>query len=174
MTTKQITKQLHDELTARMNEIQEQLSNAVVIEDNPEESYGQWVPDIGQDYWDVNVLGSIRKWYWKNDELDLQALALGNIFKTEEEAQSHLEYLKANTKVINRIKELNEGWVPVFEQYASNYCIYYDHLNHKFKCQSSVLTQSCNYQYYLKSEEVAKKLIEELPNELKIVLGIKL
>ena len=50
----------------------------------------RWKPEIGEEYW-TEPRYAIRCYRWTGDMVDLYLKSTGNMFKTEEEAQYHLE-----------------------------------------------------------------------------------
>ena len=96
-----------------------------------EESYGQWVPEVGKEYYVSGSGGTPYRKVRRTPGLDdafLSHFAIGNVYETREEVEAHNNYLKALTKVKNRIAELNEGWVPDWSDNTDvKYSLYYSY-----------------------------------------------
>ena len=146
----------------------------MVAETEAKKSYMPWVPERGDTYWVVSAYGSIVDSNWSRQMWSSAALAVGNVFKTKQKAKDHVTFLKADTKIVNRIKELNEGWVADFTNrvtpkysfyWSAQYCIF----ETTFTCDA----QHKDKKYYLKDRKLVETLIRELHTELMVVFGVK-
>jgi hypothetical protein len=167
---KQITQQAYNELQEKFDALKEEMNSYVVAE---EESYGQWVPEEDEKYYFIYDHGRVISAFWYNcDHKCLDRLAIGNVYKTKEEAEAQVKYLKALTKVKNRIAELNERWVPVWgDNTDSKYRLYYNYCEYgSIMWTFSYTTKGASNSLHLKSEKLAKQLIKELPEELTLIL----
>ncbi len=54
---------------------------------------GYWKPEVGECYWIVTDCGGVFECIQDNSFEDRFRIAQGNCFKTEEQAEKHLEYL---------------------------------------------------------------------------------
>ena len=57
----------------------------------------RWKPKMGEDYWHVFIglaYGSTCPVMWYDDDIDKNAHAFGNCFKTREQAEAALEKIK--------------------------------------------------------------------------------
>lgn len=75
-----------------------------------EEEGGVWVPEEGDEYWVVENAGVITWHSWDNDEIDQDYLSVGNVFKTEEEAQMHKLRLQSMAQRGKMPKQGEEIW----------------------------------------------------------------
>ena len=122
-------------------------------------------PQIGDKYWKISGWSDVYSFTWENDELDKQILAIGNIFKTEEEAEFAIERLK----VIAELKKFSREFIR-------------DTYNYDIRFDSSMETTSIgcwkNIKYadlIFESKEKAKEAIEFVGEERvkKYYLGVK-
>lgn len=73
-------------------------------EEKKETSNGRWKPEKNKLYWFINNCGIISSVPWYDDEADQKVYAVGNCFRTKEEAEFAVEKLK----VIAELKEYTE------------------------------------------------------------------
>lgn len=78
-------------------------------------------PKIGGVYWFVTSNGEIHKAVWTNSEIDKGLLKIGNVFKTQEEAEFESERLK----VIAELKKYAEPKGQKWNMHISHYYILY-------------------------------------------------
>lgn len=71
---------------------------------NIEPASKRWKPEGGQTYYHLVSDGEIFRGTWNNDRPDILRFAIGNVFKTKEEAEFEVERLK----VIAELKEFAE------------------------------------------------------------------
>lgn len=64
----------------------------------------RWVPEIGEEYWTTHRYG-IRCYKWTGDEVDLYLKLTGSMFKTEQEAQHHLDKINFLAKMKNDFED---------------------------------------------------------------------
>ena len=129
------------------------------------EEYGQ--------YYTINTVGDIYNFTWVNDVIDNTRLYTGNVYLTKQDAQKALTKLKATALVKKRIAELNEGWVPDWEdddEYA--YFIVYNSFWLKLDIDFNSIFKTLDNSLYLKSYKLVQQLIDEMPNELKLMLEV--
>ena len=109
--------------------------------------------------------GGVYKLVWESSDMDEKAFCIGNVFKTEKEA----EYEAECRKVLAELKRFSRK----FKKCAYNYCIKYDVVNKELSVYN-------NY-YYATSELVfatekdAEKAIKLVGEEriLKYYLGVE-
>ena len=124
-------------------------------------------------YYTINLVGGIYIYTWVNDEIDDTRLHTGNVYLTKQDAQKALTKLKATALVKKRIAELNEGWVPDWEdddEYA--YFIVYNSFWLKLDIDFNSIFKTLDNSLYLKSSKLVQQLIDEMPNELKLMLEV--
>lgn len=113
MTTKE---ELAEKLTGIFeNSIQQMVE---IIEDYTESKktdevinpdYGLWKPELDEKFYFINFVGIINSAYFRNSSTDRYILSIGNCFKTQEDAEKHLEHLKVETQLRDIAVWLNKG-----------------------------------------------------------------
>lgn len=95
---------------------------------------------------------------------------MGNFYKTRHQAYVALEVKIAQAKIVKRITELNEGWVPDWEDRdQSKFSVIYNTIR-GLTLSNHYSNKNKSNNLYLKSPDLAKTLISELPDELELVL----
>ena len=76
----------------------EELKNVNIEED------GVWKPENDEDYWFISSYAELYRVEWTDYSSDKDRLSIGNVFRTEEEAEFQIEKLKvlAELKSKNR------------------------------------------------------------------------
>lgn len=151
-----------DTMRAELAEMENQLLQA----DKP------WKPGMGETYWDIDSYGQVSRSVWKEDDPDVGAWAIGNVYRTEQEAIAAHDKQVMQTTLRRRIAELNDGWEPVWsDRHEFKFIVYYSHT------QSEWEQYGCGYHQlfpdwrYLKSATLAQQLIGEFSSdELKLGL----
>jgi hypothetical protein len=69
-------------------------------------------PQNGDDVFVITSTGRICPFEWRGHHTDLNSKAIGNIYRIKEEAENHVEHLKARKELIDCIARHNDGWVP--------------------------------------------------------------
>lgn len=80
------------------------ISKLTPYEEKKEESKGRWKPKHYEPYWHINSLGKICVMPWSGEYSDNRFFAIGNCFRTKEDAEFAVERLK----VIAELKEYAE------------------------------------------------------------------
>lgn len=75
-----------------------------------QEEDGAWKPEIDDEYWYVSSSGNISQEIWDDVEFDNRCLEMGNVFKTEEEAQAHKMRLMSMAKRGKMPEEGDAHW----------------------------------------------------------------
>ena len=97
----------------------------------------------------------------------------GRYFLTATEAIKDIERKKARMRIIRRIEELNDGWVPDFEdEDEDKFYIVYHHKHHKLSAESIWRIQARESCSYLQSMKIAKQMIKEHGDDYKLMWGI--
>lgn len=68
----------------------------------------RWVPEFGEDYWCILASGNTCNFRWVNDRTDNYRLIMNNVFKTEEEAESQLNFNIEKAKLIKEIVDSSD------------------------------------------------------------------
>ena len=118
--------------------------------------------------------GVIDKIQWNDGSYVRSVYDLGKVFYTREEAEQYNKREKAIRKVTDRIKELNEGWLPDWSNDEGK--IYFDDYNHSYNfisISSYRHKQSYPNSYYMKSRRIAGQIRDEMFDDIKLMLGVE-
>ena len=135
--------------------------------------YKRWRAEKWEYYYKVVSNGTIDDIKEELDSVDDWVYNIGNYFQTEQEAIKERDKRLAIVRVNDRIMELNEWWKPDWEKYNFKYTVYYDNNEYTFSCESYCYSSSSFAIYYMKSEEVAKQIIKEHKEDLKLILWVE-
>lgn len=131
-----------------------------------------YLPEVDEQYYTISTLEVCLTQRWSNSELDEHRLASGNCFRTAQEAENYKALTYATTRVINRLRELEGDWVADWD----------DHRQGKYKAQYNYDTDrlETSYSFHIKSPplgrhssiEAWESVIEEMPEDVKLMLGV--
>lgn len=123
-------------------------------------------PQEGDDYCYTTMFGRVCHGSWDNLDSETKMLELGNIYRTEEEAEFDVEKKKVET-------ELRKYSIP-FELYKDNYSIELSWEDMLFKVDSHAIYQSVGVVYF-GSEQKAWDAIEAVGEERikKYIFGVE-
>ena len=94
------------------------------------------------------------------------------MFKTREEAEKYAEYVKAEETLRRVIAEANEGWLPDWSNDDSlKYKILYRCDLDRLSLDSYSVSKLISNFMYIKSKELAEKLMKEYEVEFKTYLS---
>lgn len=112
----------------------------------------QWIPEKEEMYWCMDNNGWAFSSPWEDHTLDKDRLEIGNVFKTEKEAEFEVERLK----ILATMKKYSRPFVEGDDNY-------YMELNHKrdnIEVSSYFLYDTGVYHF--ESEEMAQRVIDEI------------
>ena len=149
------------ELLNRIEELEKEL-----LELKEQVKEQQEFPQSGERYWYSNGGGMVNSCFWKSEQLDLNRYRIGNMFKTEKEAEFVVEKLKVEA-------ELRKFSRP-FECGAFNCCISLDTDDVYLYLDSSRYFHSQGTIYF-ESTEKAKQAIDTVGEERikKYIFGVE-
>ena len=170
---KAITEAKSQQIKALCDEAEKEIQ-ALVAKETRKENQAPWVPKKGESYWNINPCGDVFR-YKVNGHTKLETLMdTGNCFRTKKEAQAHVDKTKATVRVKNRIAELNaeQGWVADWENL--------NHVKYTFCCGTRTnrldyigfLTTRIAEPTLFSSSKTIKTLIKEIPEDIKLMLGV--
>lgn len=153
------------EQKARLEELYkqiEELKNMEIEED------GFWKPRLGEKYWFITDGGSIEEDEWEDRTIyaiHYNAFKIGNVFRTEEEAEFQVEKLK----VITELKRFSKK----FEENKDNFCIKYEMINQYIEIYNNYYYATAELCFA--SEKDAKDAIEFVGEDrvVKYYLGVE-
>lgn len=122
-------------------------------------------------YWHVYADGSAM---WKHDNgevVDDWNWDSGNYYATEEEAKHAKKRQLAQARFERRVKELNDGWEPVWGGKVENWCLGYDHDEKSTYVGFQSHHQEQPKEWRVKSRELAEQLRDECGDDYKIMIG---
>lgn len=126
-----------------------------------------WTPKKDDEYFWMNSYGETQPDVWDGDSIDIMRLALGMIYRTEEECERARERKLAEVRL-----RQTSNFKPDFENDRGGWAVYYD-----YGCETLAV---CGFDYYnagepvrYETEEDAKKSIEENEQDWKIYFGIE-
>ena len=128
----------------------------------------RWKPEMDQMYYFLASDGSLRDDDWNGWSLDDYRFKIGNCFKTEEEAERVVEYLKA-------LATVRGDATSEFVKYNDNWFIGYDpeHKSINAFCNPYTARNGIFGLPYFATEEDAERSIELHKNEWLTIFGIK-
>lgn len=131
----------------------------------------RFVPKEGDTFWYMLGSGTLSSEFWCDDRANKGCLAMGNVYRTREEAEKARDKQLALVRIQNYIADNELGKEFVYGE--NNYYITYEHRKKGFfpDCWST-------FEYnpplgYLKSPEACTQVIENCTKDLLIVWGRK-
>ena len=124
-----------------------------------------YFPENGEIYYAMSSDGYIYKNYFVTDT-DYKLAAIGNCFKTEQEAEDMIRALKLIENVRRDRKKLNGNWAPDWNNYdQKKWDISHTRFNH-FETYPSNTIQAASILGWYKSDEIAYQIINKYKSEL--------
>ena len=159
-----------ENLQKQIVEMKTKLADMEAELNKPEVVINYWQPRTAENLYYVNYLGHVAEAnYTENYQGDKTRY---RVFKTKEEAKRYAEYVKAEETLRRVIAEANAGWIP---DWSNDDSIKYKIL---YRCDLARLaTDSCSVSkvlpnfMYIKSKELAEKLMKEYEAEFKTYLS---
>lgn len=126
-----------------------------------------WKPKKDDEYFWMNSYGETQPDVWDGDSIDSMRLALGMVYRTEEECEKVREHRLAEVRL-----QQTSDFKPDFENGKGGWAVYYD-----YGCETLAV---CDFDYYDAGEPVryatredAEKSIRENERDWKIFFEIK-
>lgn len=126
-----------------------------------------WKPKKDDEYFWMNSYGETQPDVWDGDSIDIMRLALGMIYRTEEECERARERKLAEVRL-----RKTSTFKPDFENGEGGYVVSYDYINKKLDCSDSFWNDSGEIVRYATAED-AKKSIKENEADWRKYFGIK-
>ena len=158
----QKVKRLEEQLTEVRIELLERKAN--------KKPYEVEVPEDIDNYYYTDEYGKVDYLEGYNSSYEKNKYIRGLAFKTEEEAEQYDKECILLFKLHKWAEEYNGGWKPDWEDCDDKFYITYHHGLSWFKLCSNMRVNAFNKLPYFKSEELARKFIEEFGEEIKEVL----
>lgn len=154
-------------LQINMNNLSEEERNTLLslIEKANKPKNKVWEPEKDETYYYSYSDGSIEEATWDNINVDKNRYAIGNCFKTREEAEFALEKQKVITELKRYAIEHNEGEIDWYVRGTCKYYIQYDYVNNKLNISHTRYFKNNNSSMYFTSEKIAEAAIEAISEE---------
>lgn len=134
-----------EELENKIKELSEEIERL-----KAEKEKEVWKPKCGDKYWLISHNGYVVQVRWMGDEAEDDIYAIGNVFRTQEEAEFRVEQLKVEAEL--------RRFARPFEENKSNWTMIYE-ADHK-KIATYNYTSFQIHNIHFPSEEIAKQAIE--------------
>lgn len=152
-----------ENLQKQIEEMKNKLADMEAELNKPEVVINYWQPKEGNMYYDVTNLGSVgSSCYAQNYHKDKVRY---RVFKTRKEAEKYAEYVKAEETLRRVIAEANEGWLPDWHGKEAKYVIGFVFKPKYIKVLSYVEDKVFPNFMYIKSRELAEKLMLQYDEE---------
>ena len=158
-----------ENLQKQIEEMKIKLADMEAELNKPEVIINYWQPRTAENLYYVNYLGHLAEAnYTENYQGDKTRY---RVFKTREEAEKYAEYVKAEETLRRVIAEANEGWLPDWSNYKVKYVIGFAFKPKYIKVLTYVDDKLFPNFMYIKSNELAEKLMKEYQGEFKTYLS---
>lgn len=154
------TQEAIDQMKSKLAELEAQLAR-----EQEAEKRKVWKPKQGEQYWRVFPNGRVC-----SDRFDYGSavcnfnLAIGNCFRTQEEAEFHREKMLVLGELQRYADEHNEGEIDWGDDEQMKYCIYYGHYSKVIFISRECSAQQVG-QIYFTSEQIARDAIATVGEE---------
>lgn len=125
-----------------------------------------WTPKKDDEYFWMNSYGETQPDVWDGDSIDSMRLALGMIYRTEEECERARERKLAEVRL-----RQTSNFKPDFENGKGGWAVYYDH-GHETLAVCKLDDCNAGEPVRYATREEAEKSIEENREDWKIYFGI--
>lgn len=137
----------------------------------------RWKPKDGDIYWfysdNYNYNCGVYTYYWDGDEIDRSKFALGNVFKTKEEAILASKKVIAKQKVIDKLREIEScEKISWDKQDQRKYFITFNYRTARFVCHYTLFEQVADKDFYTTDEKALIWIINNMEKELKLIFGV--
>lgn len=145
-------------IKAKLAQMEEQLNKPDEIKHFPSKG------DIYYYHTSIGILGNTIA---TDDNLKI------NTYKTREEAVEAYDKAIAVEKIKRRLLELQGDWRSNFDDDCSKLVIFYNYNNIRFECSTHTKVKFPLLIPYIKTSEIAKTIINEMEDELKLIFDIQ-
>ena len=139
-----------EELENKIKELSDEIEKLKVEKNNE-----PWKPKDGDKYWLISHTGYTVQVRWMGDEAEDDIYAIGNVFRTQEEAEFRVEQLKVEAELRRFERPFVVG--------ERSYSFYFDHRINCICTTDYSYTQEDNIHFA--SEEIAQKAIDTVGEE---------
>ena len=151
-----------------MQDIEAIKAKLAVMEEQLNKSDDQFkhFPNTGDEYYYYTSIGTLCSNTAGDDELRV------NVYITEKEADKAYNKEVAIEKIKRRLLQLQGDWKPDFDDDCSKLVIFYNYNNIRFECSTHTKVKFPLLIPYIKTSEIAKTIINEMEDELKLIFDI--
>ena len=170
-----MNKELLETGLAALTEAAELVKQAMAASEVEAKPEGRYKPKYGEEYWCIGGDGNIFSVKWMGSHSSEFRYALGNVYRTVEEAQAALDKQLATVRILDRIAELNaadNNWVADWDDKGqSKYRV-------SFETKTNELALGLLYSRkflpdaYHGSEQTIETVIKEMADDCKLMLGV--
>ena len=125
-----------------------------------------WKPKIAEKYFYINEYGDVEWEVWNDDDVDNRLMAMGLVYRTEEECERAKERRLAKVRLCK-----TSDFEPIFESEYGGWIVYFDYENRMLDCAKVFSCDRGELVHYATKED-AKKSIRENEQDWKIYFGI--
>ena len=126
-----------------------------------------WKPKKDDEYFWMNSYGETQPDVWDGDSIDIMRLALGMIYRTEEECERARERKLAEVRL-----QRTSDFKPDFENGEGGWLVFYNHKDRELHTAADPIADSGEPVRYA-TEEDARKSIKENREDWLIYFGVK-
>ena len=126
-----------------------------------------WKPKIDEKYFYINEYGDVEYETWDDDDVDNRLMAMGLIYRTEEECEEARDRRLAEVRLSQ-----TSDFEPDFENGNGGWVVFYSYVDKELHSMRDSCTDSGELVRY-ETEEEAKRSIRENERDWKIFFGIK-
>jgi len=172
-----MNKELLETGLAALTEAAELVKQAMAAPEVEAKPVGRYKPKYGEEYWCIGGDGNIFSVKWMGSHSSEFRYALGNAYRTKEEAQAALDKQLATVRILDRIAELNaeQGWVADWDDEGQSK--YYPLFNYKTNKARFIKFHCASYlrelpDAYYGSEKTIEAVIKEMADDCKLMLEV--
>lgn len=135
---------------------------------------GGWKPNVNEDYWKWILVYSIAACINENQDITDKDWAMGNCYRTREEAIRARDKQRDKQLALQELKDLAGHWKLDWSNGSrSKYYIRYDHYSECFRVSEVYAAYHC-LDIYFETEEAAEHAIKTLGEvKLKLIFDIE-
>lgn len=126
-----------------------------------------WTPKKDDEYFWMNSYGETQPDVWDGDSIDIMRLALGMVYRTEEECKEAYERKLAEVRL-----QRTSTFEPDFENGNGGWVVFYSYADKELHSMRDSCTDSGELVRY-ETEEEAKRSIRENREDWLIYFGVK-
>ena len=141
------------------NLTEEERNQLLALVKKSTEKHKVWKPDYDEKYYFLTSYADIDITIWANDAPDKCKYAIGNCFRTHEEAEFAVEKLKVIAELKRFAQEHNEK-IDWNNSCKKKYYIYYDYSTKTIACNFKQYTRMSTI--YFSSREIAQQAIDTI------------